>query len=346
MVEQTDRRTFLAASGAVLTGTIAGCLGDDDGEYPSETHTITIPYGPGGGFDSYARLTAEHLTDHLGTDVTAENIEGGGGVVATEDTWRADLDGYTSQLLHTNTMIREQLIRDVEFDVPEFTYLAQTAVDSQSIAVSPDSDIETWDDFVSGLQAGDITLGAQGGPLNITTMNYLIPGVIGGEYTQEDVLDNVVYYEGTGENMDGVLSGDVDTATANYWSLLGWVESDDIDILMVHRMLDEAPLPELTPNAQTLQTANVPNGEEIEALQADTRIYIAPPGLEDEYPDRTETLREAYYDTLQDDDFLEEADESDLPIEFLEADEAQETAVQAAQQWEDNVDLLEDLADN
>ena len=58
-----DRRHFIvgAAAGAVAPA----ALSQPDDFYNGKTLTIVVGYGPGGGFDLYARLLAEFLPSHL-----------------------------------------------------------------------------------------------------------------------------------------------------------------------------------------------------------------------------------------------------------------------------------------
>lgn len=59
-----DRRAVLASLVAGVFAPVARAADGDD-FYRDKTITIVVGYGPGGGFDLYARLLAEHLPAHL-----------------------------------------------------------------------------------------------------------------------------------------------------------------------------------------------------------------------------------------------------------------------------------------
>jgi tripartite-type tricarboxylate transporter receptor subunit TctC len=85
------RRTFLAAS-AAATATAAW---PQAGWSPSRAIRLVVTYPPGGGADVSARAITEKLGQKLGQPIIVENRGGAGGVVGTEQVYRAAPDGYT-----------------------------------------------------------------------------------------------------------------------------------------------------------------------------------------------------------------------------------------------------------
>jgi len=84
------RRTLLGAVGAgVLTGAARAQ------PYPNKPIRMVVPYPPGGGTDSFARITAERLSEKLGQPITIFNIGGASSVTGSDTVRRADPDGYT-----------------------------------------------------------------------------------------------------------------------------------------------------------------------------------------------------------------------------------------------------------
>jgi tripartite-type tricarboxylate transporter receptor subunit TctC len=56
---------------------------------------IVVGFTVGGFYDTYARLIAQWLSEHLGQPFVIENRTGAGGSIATEAVVRAAPDGYT-----------------------------------------------------------------------------------------------------------------------------------------------------------------------------------------------------------------------------------------------------------
>ena len=63
--------------------------------YPAKPIRIIVPYPPGGGTDTAARLIGQKLTESLGRTVIVENRAGANGLIGTEAMAKAASDGYT-----------------------------------------------------------------------------------------------------------------------------------------------------------------------------------------------------------------------------------------------------------
>lgn len=63
--------------------------------WPIKPITIIVPYAPGGGHDSMARILAERLTSRLGQSVIVDNKAGANGMIGAEYVAKALPDGYT-----------------------------------------------------------------------------------------------------------------------------------------------------------------------------------------------------------------------------------------------------------
>src|SRR4051812_47610615 len=96
------RRLVIAAAIAVAVLAVAHPATAQT--YPTRTITLIVPYPPGGGVDSMARLVAEKLSVALKHNVVVENRSGAGGNLGTRAVARAEPDGYTLLLGHTGTI--------------------------------------------------------------------------------------------------------------------------------------------------------------------------------------------------------------------------------------------------
>jgi tripartite-type tricarboxylate transporter receptor subunit TctC len=86
------RRTLLAAAVVSLTIPFAAVWAQ---EFPTKTVTIVVPFSPGGGVDTVARLLAEKLRGTLKQTVVVENKPGGSGMIGAMAVVKAVPDGHT-----------------------------------------------------------------------------------------------------------------------------------------------------------------------------------------------------------------------------------------------------------
>src|SRR5262245_5318817 len=73
--------------------------------YPSRPITMIVPFPPGVGTDSLARVLAEHMRGTLGQPVIVENTTGAGGTIGTARVARAAPDGYTLSVGNVGTHV-------------------------------------------------------------------------------------------------------------------------------------------------------------------------------------------------------------------------------------------------
>src|SRR3954467_2461738 len=63
--------------------------------YPSQPIRLIVPWPPGGGVDTSARIVAQPLGARLGQNIVIENRPGAAGNIGTEAASKAKPDGYT-----------------------------------------------------------------------------------------------------------------------------------------------------------------------------------------------------------------------------------------------------------
>ena len=85
--------------------------------YPTRAITLVVPYPPGGGVDSMARVAADKLSAALGQPVVVENRGGAGGNIGTRFVAKSKPDGYTLLLGHTGSIsINPSLYANAGYD--------------------------------------------------------------------------------------------------------------------------------------------------------------------------------------------------------------------------------------
>jgi tripartite-type tricarboxylate transporter receptor subunit TctC len=93
---------------ALLLPALAGAASvlaqaDPAASYPQQTVRILVPFAPGGGTDTTARLLAQKLGDKWGRQVIVENRPGGNTVIATQAVAKAARPTAMTLLLANST---------------------------------------------------------------------------------------------------------------------------------------------------------------------------------------------------------------------------------------------------
>jgi tripartite-type tricarboxylate transporter receptor subunit TctC len=107
-------------------------------EWPDRPVRIVVPYGPGGGVDSFARPIAQRLTEQTGQSFIIDNRAGAGGTIGVLNAARAAPDGYTLLAGGVHQPMAEALYpqRGYRIDT-DFIPIGITAVVPNVLVVNP-----------------------------------------------------------------------------------------------------------------------------------------------------------------------------------------------------------------
>ena len=93
-----NRRAVVLAACAVslLPGAAsAAAATEDPAKYPSKAIRFVVPFPPGGGNDTIARLVGQQMATSLGQQVSIDNRPGAAGALGAQIAAAAPADGYT-----------------------------------------------------------------------------------------------------------------------------------------------------------------------------------------------------------------------------------------------------------
>jgi tripartite-type tricarboxylate transporter receptor subunit TctC len=128
----TNRRSLLAAVSLLAAPRTALA-------FPDRAIRLIVPFAPGGGTDTTARIIAQALTERLGQSVVVENRAGAGGAIGMAAAAQAPADGYTLVMGHAATHVVNMAVhRNPGYDTArDFVALGITSTASNIAVVQP-----------------------------------------------------------------------------------------------------------------------------------------------------------------------------------------------------------------
>ncbi|MBY3553906.1 hypothetical protein HGI15_10930 [Modestobacter lapidis] len=321
----TKIRTVASRAGvaAALLVSVVGCSDGGGGEatgadagsvFEGETIDFVVPFDPGGGYDTYARLIAPYLAGCLGAEVVVLNEPGAGSLLATGRTAAADPDGLRIQIMNMPGVLSSQIAgaEGVRYDLSEFSWIGRIAAPPEVVLVQSGGELQSFEDLTG---ASD-------------TVQFVATGPGASDYVNAAVLAQAygIPYEittgfaGSQEATTAVIAGNADVHVMPFDTVLPVIESDQATPVAV--LAEE--LPEYMPEAPLIGDLPPAPGdgqelmESLENLSAAGRAVAAPPGV----PEAELTaLREGFSCAMEDQALLDELAEQERPVDFLDGEE-------------------------
>ena len=210
--------------------------------YPVKAVKILVPAQPGGGLDLIGRTVADQLGRAMGQPFVAENLSGGGGLIATQAVARAAPDGYTLMVGYVGTHGTNPAVRKVPYDaVRDFTAIAMVGGTPNVLVVHssmPVADLSALIEYARR-NAGKMNYASGGmGTLNHLAMEQLKAAA---------AFDAVVaHYRGIGPAINGLMGGQTQMMMPGLAAALPHIRSKTMRPIAVtgrgrHALLPEVP---------------------------------------------------------------------------------------------------------
>lgn len=171
--------------------------------WPSDTVTVIVPYGAGGGTDKMARTITPFLEKSLGQSVVVVNRAGAAGEIGMAEMNESRPDGYTLGFISFPDNFSMAAYKEVSYDNDKFIYLAAFTETPTILIAPPNSPYKNLGEFVDYAKKnpGKLTVSESGDSHTLTT-------VLFEEAAGIDVT--TVNFAGGGDNLNAVLGGHVD----------------------------------------------------------------------------------------------------------------------------------------
>jgi tripartite-type tricarboxylate transporter receptor subunit TctC len=333
--------TSLCAIGVIAISPLSAHALED-----GDTVKIIVPYSPGGGYDTQARLVAPYLQARLNDgaydDITivVENMRGGGGAIATAHVYNADPDGTTLLILDAESSLYQEMLADAPFHVAEFEYLAQQSSDSLVFQTRSDLEFDSFEEALARSHSQPLlNAGSPGGGYGWVFPQLLVKLL---EESGVDLRIENLPISGTSDVIASMRRGEVEM---NIGSHTGFRKAHDegvMDYLAAFNDPGETVMcndgsggQEPCPDASEVMGMTEENYEKLQPAARFRRIYVAPPGTDAE---TVENLRQVFAAVLQDPEFVKKAEAAQQPVTFLpggKVTEAFSKEISLAKQYQD-----------
>lgn len=228
-----------AAAQAPATGASPG--------WPARPVRMVVPYAPGGGIDTVARVLAQKLSEQTGGSFVVENRPGGAGVLGAELVARAAPDGHTLLASSTEFAINPAVRPKLPYDpFRDFSHISQLAAVQFILASHPSVPVKDVRQLIALAKArpGQLTYGSSGTGGGPHLAGELFQSMAGIRWTH-------VPFKGAAPASIAVMSGEIDFAFGATIGLLGNVRAGKLRAVAVTGPKRFAELPQVPTVAES-----------------------------------------------------------------------------------------------
>lgn len=309
------RKAGLAVSVTLALAALISSAPAQDSEqafFSGKTLRFVVGFGPGGGYDSYARMLAPYLSKAVGANVIVENRPGAGGLLALNGLYISPPDGLTIMIVNGTAAVFSQLtdLQGARYDLGKIGYLATLSAPPSLWTVSPHDKAKT---ISQALTASRKWRWAASGPVDSLSD--------GAAFTCAGLkLDCqiVLGYKGSNDAALAVSRGEMDALYVTDTSANNYVQSNGLIPLVTIGRSRSRFFPELP----TIFEAASLNADQQwvfdfrHLAQSLGRILLVPPGMTDS---RLAFLEAAVAKAVTDPAFVAEGEKRQLYTDYLDA---------------------------
>jgi tripartite-type tricarboxylate transporter receptor subunit TctC len=293
--------------------------------YKGNKINMIISYGPGGGYDTYARLLAQHMGKHIpgNPSIIPQNMPGAGSLRGANYIYNVAPKDGTAFGIFARNMPLVGLLKtneNVQFDPRKFTWLGSSSSfenDAYLLLVRKDAAVKSVEDARKP-GGTPLILGTTAEGASSDAMPVVLRDMLGFN------LRAIPGYTDSGQLFLAMERGEIEGRTVGLSAVRAnrpdWIKPDGMMrvLLVFGRGTRYKDFPD-APTAREL--AKTPNDRAlIEILELPytlSRPFAAPPGLP---PDRAKALQKAFMDTHKDPDYLKDAAKMGIDVSPIDGD--------------------------
>ncbi len=282
--------------------------------YERKVVTITVGYGPGGGYDRMARLLAKHLPKHIPgkPSVIVENMPGADSMIAANHLYNiAKPDGLTIGTFNRGVPFAQLLkAPGAKFDMTKYSWIGSAATEATALSILTSLPYKTYDELQKSKKL--IHLGSMGPADSSGQFPMMLQ-----EYTGLNM--KMIIYPSSADCMLAVERKELDGRGGSYSSLKPFIDRGLVRVL-VRGSVSDPGIANL-PVDEDLATNKM--GKTVMAMRSASdligRPYVAPPKTP---PEIMSILRDAFYKAANDPEVKVEATKMMMDVNYVPAEEA------------------------
>lgn len=197
--------------------------------YPSRSIRFIVPFTPGAGADTTARIFAQKLSAELGQTVVVENRGGASGTIGTELAAKAAPDGYTWVLGHDPAFTINPHLRKMPYDaLKDFAPVSQLTKVPLALVANPDLPAASLKALIemARKEPGKLTISSSGNG----TSGHLAAEVF---MSSAGIKLHHVPYRGQAEALTDVIAGRMDLNFSAIANIVPLVKSGKVRVLAI-----------------------------------------------------------------------------------------------------------------
>jgi tripartite-type tricarboxylate transporter receptor subunit TctC len=307
---------------------------DDRSFFKRKTMVLIVSTRPGGDYDFFGRLVAKGLKKHLpGSTVIVKNVPGGGMVIGANEIYKAAPNGLTLGTFNSGIIVA-QLTKSpgAKFDLAKYTWLGNAAVFPRFLAVSTKTPLKSIEDLKSAPRP--VRFPSSGVGSSAHNDGLMLREILGIN------IEMIPGYGGARTDM-AIMRGDVEGRIGSYPSVMKNVREGLLTPILQWGVkapdFPEVPfLPEIAP-ADKKKVASL-----LDAMAFIGRPFAAPPKMSKK---RSQTLREAFEQTLKDPEIVSMAKKAQRTLTFHSGPDVQKKILEVLEQPPEVVAFLKKMVE-
>ena len=294
----------------ILLVNLTACLGTPPDFYffQNKTITIIIPYGSGGGVDTYGRTIVPFLQKYLPqSKIEVKNITGSGGLEGKNLVYNAQPDGLTLGFAPISGALLAEWegALGVNYKTANFSYIGRIGSEAHVMTVSPKSGLKSLDDII---QAKKIKMGFTG----VGSDDYFVAMITADALGYQ--VDPQKNFISAGDAVFSCVKGDVDAILFSDSSIHAQIIEKTINPVVVFSQSRLTSLPNIPTIFEVVPADKQPMVQTLIQIYALDRILYAPPGMD---PSRLNVLRKAFDQAVADPEFRQTMVTLNRPINYM-----------------------------